>query len=129
MCSLSKSSTRLNYILIKFILLYQTVANMSIYQSAVNMSSYQIFVNKKNEMLSLYNNGREFYQAHTSCIEFHSYDSLNVKYDGRIIRGGLFGNGSNGGGSINIQSLNLYWNSNSIPTKHNLHWLRVFVME
>ena len=46
-------------------------------------------------MLSLYNNERGFYRAHTSCIEFHSYDFLNVNYDGKIIHGGLFNNGSN----------------------------------
>ena len=69
----------------------------------------------------MYNNGRGiefgFDSANTSYIDFHSYDSLNVDYDARIICGGSYGNGDNGGGSINITALNLLWNSNSLATQ------------
>ena len=50
-------------------------------------------------------------------IDFHGYDSLNVDYDARIICGGSYGNGNSGGGSININALNLLWNSNSLATQ------------
>ena len=65
----------------------------------------------------MYNNGRGiefgFDSANTSYIDFHSYDSLNVDYDARIICGSSYGNSNNGGGSINITALNLLWNSNA----------------
>ena len=70
----------------------------------------------------MYNTGRGveigFDSANTSYIDFHSYDSLNVDYDARIICGGSYGNGNSGGGSINITALNLLWNSNSLATQN-----------
>ena len=57
-------------------------------------------------MLLMYNIGRGieigFDSTNTSYIDFHSYDSLNIDYDARILCGGSYGNGNSGGGSINI---------------------------
>ena len=73
---------------------------------------------QNNKVSLMYNTGRGvdigFDSTNTSYIDFHSYDSLNVDYDARIICGGSYGNGNNGGGSINITALNLLWNSNAL---------------
>ena len=72
-------------------------------------------------MSFVYNTGRGveigFDSANTSYIDLHSYDFLNADYDARIICGGSYGNDNSGGGSININTLNLLWNSNSLATQ------------
>ena len=58
-----------------------------------------------------------FDSANTSCIDFHSYDSLNVDYDCRIICDGSYGNGTVGGSMV-FKCLNLGWNTETIAAQN-----------
>jgi len=97
------------------------VQNYNLYATQSRVQSNGLTI-QNNKMSLMYNTGRGiefgFDSTNTSYIDFHSYDSLNVDYDCRIICGGSYGNGNVGGGSMSIKALNLNWNNESIATQN-----------